>query len=656
MLLGWGCEVDNLPQKAPVIANVTVTDITESTAKCTFSITPIGATIKAGVIYDTSQTFQTGAPEVSTTNFGDGTVTLELTGLNSNTNYYCKPYIMDSQGSFIYADILSFNTQNALALSTSRITSSYMAGNHPLNITASSTWTVTSSHPWCTVQPQSGTGNREITVSLTENTTDALRTATLTVTSGNQSRQVTVEQDTKGSTVFNNNIVAAPSFGGGDGTQGDPYLIYNAQHLKKLVDDVNISRKDYANTCFKLMTDIEVTADEWIPIGYGDFNNSNSSFRGNFEGNGHTISGTLKSDKYIVFGFIGQLNGNALISNLTIAATVKNEGYFASTSSSVQTHTGAIAGTGWNENVIISNCHITGTVTGGVANFSSTGGVLGSGSATIQNCDISRNITGGSAADILITNDDGSSWINGSAYTGGIVGWGGGEITNCTVFNSATIIGNVCKTPSTGGIAGWNTARIYDCTNHANVTGDSNTGNSNTGGIVGANYGEINNCTNTSTVTGGTNSFIGAHTGGIAGVNENYIINCTVSAIGMVVGGGGGANVTGGIAGTNDRSNGNITNCTNNATVSGSYLVGGLVGSNDGEIHTSLNTGNITGADFDGSYHTGGLAGENSYNVYTHIYSCCTNRGTVNGQAANTNNQIGNGKDVEPCPDGHTKR
>ena len=419
-LLCWGCKDDNpMPQDiTPVISNITLTVIDESTARCTFTVNPVGATQKAGVIYDTNPALS--GEEVSTANVSGGNFTFELKNLTPNALYYYQVYIMDSYDSKINSDIERFIT--------------------------------------------------------------------------NTSPDVSV------SNMFGNHIVAEP-FGGGNGRENYPYLINNAQQLKYLVDYGYQYLGDYGfhPHYYKLMTDIIVTADEWIPI---------SNFtQCNFDGNGYTISGTMKSDQYSAFGFFGYPVSEAKISNLTIAAAVINEHNMQPTS------TGAIAGNiFWS---LIINCQVTGTVTGGTGYNNFTGGIVG-------------------------------------------IQWGG-EITNCTVSTTGIVIGRG-DFDNTGGIAGYN-ARSVDY------------------------YGRI-------------------------------------------------------------------VNCTNHAAVSGKGNVGGIAGSNGCEIHTSLNTGNISGD----TNNTGGIAGENSYNVYTHIYSCCTNRGTVNGQAANVNNQIGNGKDVEPCPDGHTKR
>ena len=395
------------------------------------------------------------------------------------------------------------------------------------------------------------------------------RTAMIIVSGegGAETQTIEVTQEAGVSpTIFGNNIIATNSYGGGNGTQNSPYLIYNAQQLKRLVDETN-SGANYANTYFKLMTDIEVTANEWIPIGFHD----NFPFSGNFDGNNHAISGTLQSDRFENFGFFGVLGKNVRISNLTIAATVKNE----VNSSTNGVFTGAVAGELPFGNNVIINCHSKGMVKGGmdIDQFSYTGGILGIGQdVSIQNCDVSNQIIG-------------------PKHTGGIVGgiWSeGSEITNCTVFASASIQGYI----ATGGIAG----------------------------VCG--YGQINNCINHANVSS---------------------VNVTVS----------GLNAIGGIVG--EAHYGIINNCTNHATISGAGMTGGIVGVTffGVIIHTSLNTGNIISSNYDV---VGGLVGNNQ-DIGNHIYSCCTNRGTVNGQAANANNQIGDGRnEIEPCPDGHTKR
>ena len=464
-----------------------------------------------------------------------GVTTVSLTA-NANTGLSPREAKIAAYGNGVDTAYLAV-TQAAvtnLSVSTSALNFSSDSERKDFTIASNASWTVASNQFWCTVQPGAGAGNGTITVSVTENTTTTSRQAMLTVTSGNLSERITINQEgsgaTGGSTEFGNDIQAAGGFGGGDGTLGAPYLIYNAQQLKRWVDNYNF----YRNSCFMLMSNIQVSANEWRPI---------NDFAGNFDGGGHTISGTLKSNRDNFFGFFASLANGARVSNLKITATIINEGAFTS-SSEPFAYTGAIAGI--SANATISNCDITGSVTGGMASIKYTGGVLGAGSENdvIQDCMVSGKISGGKA-----------TGANGLSSTGGIAGRALGVIINCTVSSSAQI-------------------------------------------------------------SGGEND-ASSHTGGIAGQN-----------------------------------NSRIANCTNHAPVTGGLYVGGLVGSNDGVIHTSLNNGNLSGI----IAFTGGLAGSNNNYTNVHIYDCCSNSGFVCGSTAHPNNQIGTGKGVEPCPDKHTKR
>jgi hypothetical protein len=290
---------------------------------------------------------------------------------------------------------------------------------------------------------------------------------------------------------FGNDITAASSFGGGDGTQSNPYLISDAMQLKKLVDDVNQGNK-YQSSYFKLTTDIQVTADEWIPIG----TSSAYSFRGIFDGDGHTISGTLKSANYGYFSFFGYIRG-ATLSNITIAATIK------STNTSYLPSTGGVVGDVSEDNTI-SNCNVSGSVIGSGA----VGGVTGwlSGNNTIHNCNVSGTVT--------VTEE------STSGYIGGIVGFAylsetnvPGTISNCTV--SGSVIGN----NEAGGIAGTSRYTITNCTVSAS---GSVSGRGMTGGIAGSNYGKIHTSLNAANVTSSLSSF----TGGLVGSNSGSVYSC----------------------------------------------------------------------------------------------------------------------------------
>jgi hypothetical protein len=421
------------------------------------------------------------------------------------------------------------------------------------------------------VQPTSGTGNSEVTISVQENTTSNDRSAILTATSGTISKQVNLLQQWITLTEFGNGITAASSFGGGNGTQSSPYLISDARHLKKLVDE-------YSSGYFKLTIDIQVTADEWIPV---------RNFSGVFDGDGHTISGALRSGSYTDFGFFGRI-GNTTISNLNIAATVESR--YNSTGDS---YTGSLAG--YMDGSNVRNCNISGSITGGTGRSSHTGGMIGhTHGSTIRDCNISATVRGGHGN-------------QGDSRTGGVAGsiyYDSTEISDCTV--SGSVIG-----------------------------GDADaTGYSITGGIAG--------------LTGWAVGHVGVN-----------ITNCTVSVSGSVTAGdslGDGNVETGGIVGWMGGEEDVINGCTNHASVTGRKTrTGGLVGYHYGKIHTSLNTGNVTDLS---SGNAKGLVSDNR----GYVYSCCTNRGNVNGQPANNENQIGilSGggatTSLTPCPDGHAKR
>ena len=69
------------------------------------------------------------------------------------------------------------------------------AGSQFLSVTASGNWTITTSAPWLTVSPSSGSGNSNMVVlSYTENT-DAVRTATITITGIGGAGQATLTQN-----------------------------------------------------------------------------------------------------------------------------------------------------------------------------------------------------------------------------------------------------------------------------------------------------------------------------------------------------------------------------------------------------------------------------------------------------------------------------
>ena len=73
-------------------------------------------------------------------------------------------------------------------------------------------------------------------------------------------------------------VAMAQIFGGGSGTETDPYLITTVTQLQ----DIQNSRLgQVAGTYFRLENDLDLTGVEWNPI---------QAFVANFDGNGKTIT------------------------------------------------------------------------------------------------------------------------------------------------------------------------------------------------------------------------------------------------------------------------------------------------------------------------------------------------------------------------------
>jgi hypothetical protein len=274
-------------------------------------------------------------------------------------------------------------------------------------------------------------------------------------------------------------------FGGGSGTETDPYRIYTKEHLENINDSLNvIIDNNYSiswtkGKYFKLMNDI--TDSVRTIIGYHLHKNPFGSnyfyrqcfFEGNFDGQGHTITLAINNDtnrKYAaLFGFLSE---HALIKNLAVTGYVNGN---------TDNYVGGIAGVA-TMNAKIMNCINSAEIIG----TGWTGGIVGqiTGGIIIEKC---INIG-------TVRNLGNSRWNDFAVFgiidaAGGIVGINFHNsytgITNC--INSGFIEGNDCV----GGIVGCNLyAKISNCLNTGVVKG-----NTKVGCIVGENQGgTIINC------------------------------------------------------------------------------------------------------------------------------------------------------------------
>lgn len=157
-----------------------------------------------------------------------------------------------------------------------------------------------------------------------------------------------------------------------------------------------------------LMDNIDMKDAEWTPIGTAD-----KPFSGNFDGNGHTISGLNYSGEYA--GLFGYMN-NGTISNIKLADSSFANG----------TASGGICAV--NNGGTIENCAVDNVaVSGGTA-----GGICGQNSGTITNCFFFGNVSSDGKSGGICGSNSGTIRSTVSLYAGAAVGENtNGSITNC---------------------------------------------------------------------------------------------------------------------------------------------------------------------------------------------------------------------------------
>ena len=238
------------------------------------------------------------------------------------------------------------------------------------------------------------------------------------------------------------------------------YTVTSADGLMNVAELVNGGKSDINIT---LDTDIDLTGKDWTPIGT-DYDNS---YKGTFDGGGHTITGLTFTTNDEYAGLFGWLNR---------AGTVKN--------------------------VVMEGVQITSNqIYGG-----SIGGVVGYSWGTIENCSVSGSVSG-------------------TVYVGGVVGAQiGGSITGCS--SSATVKGML----NVGGVAGQtnSSATLTACYATGNVTLEiAPKKNIAGGGLVGMNAGSsLLACYATGNVTSTGSSTGYVHIGGFLGDNYTTVTAC----------------------------------------------------------------------------------------------------------------------------------
>ena len=183
----------------------------------------------------------------------------------------------------------------------------------------------------------------------------------------------------------------AQTFGGGSGTETDPYIITTPAHMQALASEVNSGRNKYRDTYFRLDADLDFSGITFNGIGIPDNTDPTGylEFGGFFNGNGHTISNLqIQKPNNDCKGLFNVIGGGARVENLTLANS-RIEG---------KTYVGGIVGY-MNGNVTytdrgIRNCKVAEDVT--VVGQSDVGGILGmtSGKSDVVDCVFLGTVSG----------------------------------------------------------------------------------------------------------------------------------------------------------------------------------------------------------------------------------------------------------------------
>jgi hypothetical protein len=475
-------------------------------------------------------------------------------------------------------------------------------------------------------------------------------------------------------------IPTQAKYGGGSGTADDPYQIATAADLLLLGD----SPEDY-DKHFILTADIDL--DPNLP-GRTVFDKAViARFTSVFDGNGHTISHlTIRGGGYL--GLFGELRSGAEVRDLGVAdvnITASDD------------YTGGLVGTNGGA---LTGCHSTGVVSG----REDVGGLVGDNWGPVAQCYSACAVSGGNGVGGLmgensngtVNNCYSTGPVRGTGWDGGLMAYNGGTVIHCfwdiQTSGQATSAGGTGKTTAemqtatTFLDAGWDfvgeTAngsddiwkisegidypRLWwekygggsgtaddpyqigsaadlialgdspqDYDKHFILTADIDLDPNLPGrkvfdkAVIGSDANAVEDYfqgTPFSGVFDGNGHTISHLTlkGGsyMALFGRNWL--GTVTNLGLVDVNITGSSIVGGLVGQNY---GDVTQCYTTGVVGGSTDVGGVVGHNDGAVTDCYSTAAVSGTD-----NVGGVVGSNSSDV-THCYGtgAVSGRGAVGG-------------------------
>jgi hypothetical protein len=415
---------------------------------------------------------------------------------------------------------------------------------------------------------------------------------------------------------------------GGSGTQSDPFQIRTERQLAELND----CGTDGYYLYYELENDITLVSDDskywndsdygWDPIGYSS---SGDGFTGNFNGNGHTISG-LRIAQGLAWDDNQGLFGttyNAVIKNVTVEGEIESYGY---------DNIGGLVGyADWGTTV--SGVHTDVTITDSNGDSDDVGGIVGYGYGTT----IANSSSAGKVSSIYDGDDHGGllgygyyfSVYNSSSSSeveevdaaspsnttvGGLVGYGDyGNIAN------STFSGSVTGDYYVGGALGYGdyvSVSGTTVTSDALVQAESEQDVWEIGGIAGyISAGAVNDSTFAGELDGNQHNNEIGEIGGLVGyAYESSVAGSTVASTAVldIAGDGSDSYYVGGAVGDGDYAT--IHDVTVNAdlNVYNAEYIGGIVGYvEDGtSVIGSVNTGDVNATSDSSAYeYAGGIAG-----------------------------------------------
>lgn len=283
-------------------------------------------------------------------------------------------------------------------------------------------------------------------------------------------------------------------FASGSGTQEAPYIIKTAEQLRAFAASLS-NKLDYSGSFIALGADIDLSGEEWTPVGGSDW-----AFNGSFDGGGYSISGLkvgseqsprrLDSESPYI-GLFGVLGQDAVIRDVRL------------TDVSIYTQVNKIS-----------------AYVGGIVGYMA-GGSGGNSGAVLDGCSVSGTIS---------HRADAVSGVLGNQFVGGLAAmqYKGAIINSCTAAE-LSCVANGEALAEIGGLVGLNNrGLIANCYSRSNAYGSGSRANGLEGmavvsPLVAVEAGELVNCYSSgNTRTKEYSVYVGMVSGWVTGIGKSY--------------------------------------------------------------------------------------------------------------------------------------